>query len=566
MFMNDSTLTTADALLLLLRERGIDYIFGNTGTEYPALIASMYGFQERGELGQKIPIPLAIHHENVAMNMAYGYYLATGRPQAIMVHTSPGTANSLGGIINANRAKIPLLLIAGKPPVIEATGHRAKPGFIHWAQESFDQASLVREHVKWDYHLSRDNGLEVELIVDRALTMALAEPRGPVYLTFSTEAMDMLLEGFTYRQGPLPPTTAAYPDPQAIEQIAEWIDEAGYPLLITGGTSRDPAIFTALQRLVTDRFLPIAAMVPRNLPVPTTLPLYFGTSSHPAIPEADLIVVLDTDVPWIPFHARPKPDCKVVHIGSDPLFQRYPRRGFRADLILCADPALALSALYEATTTPAAKVQHQRQTWVETARETAARKRQIQIERAKQNGEVNFSWVSHCLAEALHEDDVLVNEFDLDANAVQRTQHGSYYGVSNAGGLGWGIGVALGVKLAEPERTVILTTGDGSYYFGNPAAGHAVSNMHHLPFLTIVFNNAKWNTVVNYVNRYYPQVESTDLPLTGLGPHPHFEKIVEAFNGYGECVEHPDELPGALQRVLHAVRREGRQALLNIIC
>jgi acetolactate synthase-1/2/3 large subunit len=203
---------------------------------------------------------------------------------------------------------------------------------------------------------------------------------------------------------------------------------------------------------------------------------------------------------------------------------------------------------------------------VDSVRQAGALKRQTQTDQAKRAGQMNFSWVSHCVAEALQEDDVLLNEFDLDADAVPRAHHGTYYGISNAGGLGWGIGAALGLKLAEPERTVVLATGDGGYYFGNPAAGHAVANTYNLPFLTIVFNNAKWATVVTHTNRNFPHIESANLPLTGLGPHPNFEKIVEAFNGYGECVSQPAELPGALQRVLGVVRHEGRQGLVNIIC
>jgi acetolactate synthase-1/2/3 large subunit len=147
------------------------------------------------------------------------------------------------------------------------------------------------------------------------------------------------------------------------------------------------------------------------------------------------------------------------------------------------------------------------------------------------------------------------------------TKPGSYFSHSPTGGLGWGLGAALGAKLASPDQTVIAVLGDGAYMFGNPTPAHYVAQANRLPFLTVILNNAMWGAVHRSTTTLYPggyAARDNQTPLTFMEPSPGFEKVVEASGGYGELVEHPDQLPGALQRALKAVKTEGRQALLNV--
>ena len=138
--------TTADAFLGLLAARGIDYFFVNGGTDF-APIAESYA---RGEaLGWRLPTPVICPHENLAIAMAHGYTMVSGRPQAMMVHVGVGTANLLNGAINAARQSMPILICAGRTPLTEGGGEAPLPGarnnFIHWAQEHFDQGGMLRE-------------------------------------------------------------------------------------------------------------------------------------------------------------------------------------------------------------------------------------------------------------------------------------------------------------------------------------------------------------------------------------------------------------------------------------
>ena len=167
-----------------LAERGIEYVFANAGTDFAPVIESL-AMNANGR--RKFPSVIIVPHENVAMAMAHGYYKIAGKPAAVMVHVTVGTGNTVNGLMNAARDNIPILLAAGRTPITE-TGHiasRNRP--IHWGQESFDQGGMVREFTKWDYELRA--GQPVAAIVDRALDIAMSEPRGPVYLTLPREVL-----------------------------------------------------------------------------------------------------------------------------------------------------------------------------------------------------------------------------------------------------------------------------------------------------------------------------------------------------------------------------------------
>src|SRR5438034_9517324 len=183
--------STAEAYLELLAARGVEYLFANAGTDFAPLIEA---WAKRLAQGQALPKPVTVPHETPAVAMAHGYAMVTGRPQAVMVHVIVGAANALAGIINASRVGVPMLFTAGRNPITEAgmPGARNRP--IHWAQESFDQASLAREFVKWDYELR--NFLQLETVVDRALAITSAEPQGPVYLTLPREVLSEAQESF----------------------------------------------------------------------------------------------------------------------------------------------------------------------------------------------------------------------------------------------------------------------------------------------------------------------------------------------------------------------------------
>ncbi|MGB5756722.1 MAG: thiamine pyrophosphate-binding protein, partial [Acidimicrobiales bacterium] len=174
----------ADAYLELLHNRGVEYLFGNAGTDFGPLIDAI---ARRAQAGEPSPKPVTVTHEVTAMAMAHGYAMVSGKTPAIMVHTVAGTANAIGGLINANRAQVPMLFTAGRTPLTEGDALGARDLHIHWAQESYDQGGMVREWVKWDYELR--SGSDLAGVIDRAMAIAESEPKGPVYLTLPREVL-----------------------------------------------------------------------------------------------------------------------------------------------------------------------------------------------------------------------------------------------------------------------------------------------------------------------------------------------------------------------------------------
>lgn len=555
-----------EAYLTLLADRGVDYLFGNSGTDFPSIIEA---FAKAQAGGAKAPVPVTVPHENLAVAMAHGVFLATGRPQAVMFHVNVGTANGVCGVMNAAREQVPILFTAGRTPINEEGVDGARSVFIHWGQEMFDQAGMLREMVKWDYEL-RGAG-QLESVVDRALTVAMSEPRGPVYLSLPREVLAEAPGAFSYgpataRQPASPPA----PAPDAIAEAADLLANAENPVVITSGLGIKPETVPVFAEMAERFALPVVSFRPRYLNLPTDHPMHAGFDSAPFVKDADVILVIDSDVPWIPSLMPANPDAKVIHIGVDPLFQNLPIRGFPSHISMTAASSMAVPALAAALEDRADKML----AGADTRRARIAERRtKVQsglatmLEKVRGAAPIETPWLTHCLNEALAADDILVSETQLPAPYLSRTVPGTYFGTPSAGGLGWGLGAALGIKLGAPDRTVVCALGDGAYMFNGPTPAHYVSRAMDLPVLTIIVNNGMWGSVRKATLGLYPDgaaSKSNRAPLTVFDPAPDYEKVVEASGGHGERVEDPAELPAALERCLKIVREEGRQAVLNV--
>jgi len=558
--------STADAYLELLAARGVEYFFANAGTDFAPLIEA---YARRSAQGQASPRPITVPHEVPAVAMAHGYTMVTGRAQVVMVHVIVGAGNAAGGVINAARSNVPMLFSAGRNPITEAgdAGSRDRP--IHWAQEAFDQAGMLREFVKWDYELKRFDQLET--VVDRALTLAQSEPRGPVYLTLPREVLAERHEAIEYADPARAVVPAAtLPDPAAVDQVATMLAAARNPIIITKAVGRDPAAVPALVRLAETLGAPVFDQFHTYVNFPQDHALHGGFEAAPHLEEADAILVVESDVPWFPQMKRPRPETRVIHLGVDPLFSRYPVRGFPADAALAGTPRLTLAALADAVAKrlDAATVAERRQRWTAAGakrREAAAAKGQA----LRGDVPIDMLWLSRAIGEVVDDRTIVVNEYDLDATQCTFTRPGSYFGAPPSGGLGWGLGAALGAKLASPGSSVICCVGDGAYIFGSPTASHFVSRAYNLPVLFVVFNNRAWNAVKRAVQTYARDgwaVRTDAMPLTALEPSPDYEMLCRASGGHGEKVEDPAALPDALRRGLRIVKEEKRQVVLNVIC
>lgn len=559
--------TTAQAYLELLSLRGIEYFFGNSGTDFASIVDA---FARRLGQEKEFPRPVTVPHEIPLISMAHGYYLTTGRPQVAMVHVGIGTANGLGGLIHAHRARVPMLVCAGRTPITEEGSPASRNVFIHWGQESFDQAGMLREYVKWDYELRTASQLEP--VVDRALAMAMTEPRGPVYLTLPREVLASPLEEVEFNARPRYDLPTFHPDSAKIQEGADLLIKARFPLIITSSAGRSSVAVQAMMDLAEEMGIGVISFNPEYMNFPTGHPCHLGFVPDTHLAKADVILVVDCDVPWYPSRMKPKDSAVVIQAGIDPLYSRYPIRSFPSDLTLQGDPALVLSEITKATAH-----HHGRDEVHVAARRKALRRLHDEMVRGWQEGvrkvthdkPIDLQWVSHNVNQILTDGMLVVNERDNGMHPYTSQHPGSYFCTPHAGYLGWGFGAALGVKLARPDETVIATVGDGCYIFGVPSACHFVSKAYQLPILVIVYNNQCYQAVKGATRALYPDgwaVRTGQFPLSELQPTAHFEKICEAFGGYGERVEDPDQVGPALERALYAVEQEKRQALVNIIC
>ncbi|MFQ5913790.1 MAG: thiamine pyrophosphate-requiring protein [Nitrospinota bacterium] len=566
--MDISVESTGDAYLELLARRGIKYFFANAGTDFAPLLESI---AKRTSEGNSLPRPVLCPHEATAVSMAHGYYMVTGEPQAVMVHVNVGTANAASQIMNASRSQVPILFSAGRTPIIEEGALGARDVYIHWAQESRDQAAIIREYVKWDYELR--NYPQLETVVDRALSLAMADPPGPVYLILPREVLaekhsTLSLRHEEVRYG----CSSPQPNAAQIGRAADLLAGAEHPLIIAGTSGVDPHSVPLLVELAETGAIPVIEF--RNLYTnfPSDHPLHLGFNPDGFLQKADVVMVLETDVPWVPVHCKPPDSTPVIHLGRDPYYSNYVIRGYPMDVPLVGEPAAGLRNLRMAL----AERLKGKEAALEKRRENLRRIHdQQRAEWAKQAQEtreekpIHFRWLSSCINQVNDEDTILINEYDLMLEHADFTRPGGFFASSHGSGLGWALGAGLGVKLARPDKTVIATVGDGSYLFNVPTSAHFVSRAQDLPILVVVFNNQCWNAVKRATRALYPDGWATSrnqFPLSDLEPSPHFEKVVEAYEGYSERVEDPEELLPALKRGLRAVREEGRQALLNVIC
>lgn len=546
--------TGAEALLLALKAVGVEYLFANAGTDFPPVIEALSRLP-----ADHVPTPVTIPHETAAVGMAHGYWLITGSAQALMVHVNVGLANTVMGVINAMSDNVPLMVLSGRTPLTETgrKGGRVTP--IQYGQEMSDQTSLVRNTVKFDYELRYpEQGCS---LVRRAAAIALSAPCGPVYLSLPREPLtETLPEGFAPAP-PQAPASAPSPDPEGLKQLADWITQAKAPLILCQRGDPQGQLSRALSDLA--RHLGLAVCEPftvRNV-LASDDPALVGYDPAPALAEADLVIVLDSGVPWIAALSPPQPGAKVVHIGPDPLFARMPVRGYRSDLTLTADPTLALNALRAALPDPVAP--HPKLTALAQARREALDRGPAQ---PPKDAPITPAWLSRCVSDMLDPDAVVFNELGLVPGVMRLQGPNRLFTNPHSGGLGWAFPAALGAQLADRDRLVVAAMGDGSYIFANPVACHQIAEALQLPLL-IILKNGMWNAVRRSVIKGYPDgaaVKRNEVPLTSLSPLPDFTAVAGASRAHAERVTQAADLPAALARAINVIRNERRHALLDV--
>jgi acetolactate synthase-1/2/3 large subunit len=563
--------TASNDLLQGLVDLGIEYLFCNLGTDHAPLIEEMAHWREQGRAFPKL---ILCPHENTAVHMAGGYAVATGRGQAVLVHVDAGTANAAMGLHNLCRTRIPVLLIAGRAPMTtfdDVTGGRDT--YVHFIQEPFDQASVVRPYVKWEYNLAWPS--MAHEVVSRAGAVMQSDPTGPVYLTLPREVLaapvDVASVGAYGHQNHLP-VKAQGADLSAVRSIAEHLMRSENPMLVTAYAGRNreaPALIEKLAALCGMRvceFNTIYMNIRRDSP-------YFGGYNPAAFTEqADFGLMVDVDVPWIPKTTRVNPNAYWAQLDVDAIKRDIPMWGFPLNARIEGDSVRLITQLIEiieSSATPEFKTKAAaRGLALKTAH---AQNRQKAASLAQARGVVNAinpHYLCAVMGQKIDLHDVVLNEAIRNTMAVfeqiPREVPGSLMGLSG-GGLGFSAGTALGIKLAQTDNRVIHFVGDGSFYFSNPSSVYAVANQYGLPILTVLLDNGGWSAVKESTLRMYPQGEakSTNQFASDLGYSTDFAAIAEAAGAHGERLTDPEQVEAAIERCLVALDA-GRSALLHV--
>ena len=568
--------STAHHFLQGLVDLGIEYIFANLGTDHVSLIEAMAQWDREG---RKHPEIILCPHEVVAVHMAAGYAFATGRAQAVFVHVDAGTANACMAIQNLFRYRLPVLLFAGRAPF---TLHGELPGsrdtYVHFVQDPFDIASIVRPYVKWEYSLP--SGIVVKEALARAYAFAQSDPRGPVYMMLPRETLaeewdDAAMPAYSpARYGSV---QAGGIEPERVGKIADALMAAENPIALAAYLGRKAQAVTELERLTRLCGIRVAEFNSIDLNISQASPCFAGFDPMPLLEHADLGLLLDSDVPFVPQYARRADAIKWIQIDIDPLKADFPMWGFATDMRIQGDCATILQQVCDVIEGRADDAFRQRVAariagW--SSHREAANKRRADARANKGvSGALTPAYLFATLNEKLSQDDVVVNEAIRNAPILQehitRTKPRSYVGLAG-GGLGFSGGMALGLKLAEPKRRIVQVIGDGGFHFSSPDSVYAVAQQYRLPILTVVLDNGGWQAVKSAVQRVYPKgvASETDQFQSRLtsgrqGERRDFSTVATAFGAHGEHVTEPDQLAASIDRCLAALD-DGQAAVLHV--
>lgn len=560
--------TAGTALLEALSEAGVEYIFGNFGSDHPSLLEAV---AERRAKGLPFPAVITSPSEFVGMCAADGHARVSGRAQAVVVHVECGTQSLGGAIHNAAKARVPVFVFAGASPFTqegELAGSRDE--FIQWIQDVFDQRGIVRGYMKYDNELR--TGANLKQMVHRAMQFAHSAPRGPVYLMAAREVMEEEVAPVALDAAQWQPVSAPALSPDAVAAIAGDLARARAPLVVTSYLGRNPAAAEALVRLCAAHGIGVLESVPSAMNFPPDHPMHQGIhwnqkAQNAALAAADVVLVMDSDIPWIAAHNRPAADARVHHIDLDVLKEQMPLFYIPAICRAKADAATALAQL-EAALAPAPHegAAARRAHWSAMHDEVVAAKRAAE---AADRGRVTAVSLMAALRRHVDADTIIINEGVTNYQPVfdhlGMGRPGSIF-TSGAGSLGWYGGAAIGAKLAAPDKTVIAVGGDGSYMFSQPSSVFWMARRYDTPFLQIVFNNRGWNAPRFSMLSLHPDgygSRTNDLG-TSFDPPPDYAAIAAAAgNAAPFAIERPEEIEPVLAQALRVVREEKRCAVVD---
>ncbi|MFP3203136.1 MAG: thiamine pyrophosphate-requiring protein [Sulfolobus sp.] len=501
-------------ILKFIRNYSGDNVFIVSGTDHPAFIK--YAYENRKDINL-----IVIPHEITATSAALGYSLS-GKLGVILLHTLPGTLNGLGIIANAFTSRIPLLVIAGKSPYTSKGSSASRNLRVHWTQDA-DQEAIIKNYVKYSFEI-RDTS-QVPATISRAVQIALSEPQGPVYIAIPREiSIDSIKEEHYIKMEPYYPSA-----PQSfIEKAKKMIENSSNPVIVTWRAGRKESWFKALTDFANRAKIPIINYVGERVNYPSTGEMAMDEFN---LKEADLIIAVEVEVPWIPKYIDI--EAKVIRVDTDPSYSYIPYYDFPCDL--CIQSSVdeffnRLKVKRNDTMTIVDKIKEQKEYKLK------------KIEKLADEKYIHPDYLSFEISKLKW---TIFNEYNFNPKYSILEEYNSYFGDPSFGHLGWALGASVGYKIAT-GKNVIAVVGDGSFIFGVPSAFYYIAKK--IPVLVVIFDNKSWNEVEKSVKEVYPEINlSGEIPGVSIDID-NIPSTIEKIGGYYEYIEKPYEVENALNR------------------
>ncbi|KAG9230949.1 acetolactate synthase-like protein catalytic subunit [Amylocarpus encephaloides] len=556
-----------------LWEYGVSHCFVNLGSDHPSIIEAMVKGQneKKGQFPRIITCP----NEMVALSMADGYARLTNKPQAVIVHVDVGTQGLGAAIHNASCGRAPVLIFAGLSPfTIEGESRGSRTEYIHWIQDVPDQKQIVAQYCRYVGEIK--SGKNVKQMVMRALQWATSAPMGPVYLCGAREVMEEDISPYELRREHWEAVEPSALSEKGVKRVADALMGAKEPLVVCGYSGRNHEAVGALVELAnTVKGLRVLDTGGSDMCFPADhrawLGLRYGIDE--SVKTADVILVLDCDVPWINTINHPSPGAEIYHIDSDVLKSQMPVHYIAALARYSADSFTALAQLNHYISHSSSFTQDDSK-W-ESLR-TSYNLRLSNIDRAAEPKPDKTFGTGHlcaALRTLVPEDTIWAIEAVTNtlfvADNIRATLPGSWINCGG-GGLGWSGGGALGIKLAAPSRFVVQIVGDGTFLFTVPASVYWISQRYQLPILTIVLNNKGWNAPRRSLLLVHPdglgsKVGNDELNIEIAGPdYAGIAKAAAGGNCYAGKAETTDHLESVLKEAMESVKA-GKTAVVEAV-
>ncbi|KAH7411763.1 thiamine pyrophosphate enzyme [Phaeosphaeria sp. MPI-PUGE-AT-0046c] len=597
--------TTAFAMFEGLWEAGVRNCFVNVGSDHPSVLEAFV--KGKRECPGAFPRMITCPSEMTAISIADGYARVTGRPQAVLVHVDVGTQALAHGVHNASIGRVPVIILAGLCPSTESGElPGSKTEYSNWLQDAHDQTAIVRQYCRYAGEIR--TGVNVKQMLGRALQFAMSGPKGPVYLSATREVLAQDIEPYSLKQEEWFPVSPSALPGDAVEEIAHAMIHAKRPLVITGysGRNRDtPELLVLLANVIPH--LRIHDTGGSDMCFPASHPSSegFRLSTDECTKDADVILILDCDIPWIPSKNAPRPETKIYHIDIDSLNAQLRVSFFPAHRRWRADSFTALTQLVDFIDTDlglrvslhSSDIKDRAEKQAKAHAERTARIRALA--RLADEDALDGHNVGALLKSQLPPSTTFVVEAVTNSqimhDQLQPSTPGKWLNCG-ATGIGWSNGATVGVKMAlqdearteveksarQPalrketaEEMVCQVVGDGSFMCAAPESALWVARKYNIPVLIVVLNNGGWNAPRNSVEMVYPDglnksATADELSLS-FKPSPNYAAMAEAVAGgeegwmMGVRVRTVSEMKEALEMALERVQREGKAMVIEVL-